>query len=77
MLITLEIDTNSKKAQAFIDFIKTIDFIEIKEQENPKDYALNEKQINILEERKQKHVDKKSESYSWEEIKEELRDSSK
>ena len=77
MLITLEIDTNSNKAQAFIDFIKTIDFIEIKEEENPGEYALSKKQINLLKERKQRHIDKKSKSYSWEEIKEELRDSSK
>ena len=76
MLITIEIDTSSNKAQAFIDFIKTIDFIKIKDRESPEEYALTKKQINILEERKQRHINKESKSYSWDEITEELRNSS-
>ena len=77
MQLTIDIDTSNNKAQAFINFIKTLDFIKIKEREYPEEYDLTEKQINTLEERKQKHINKESESYSWDEIKEELRDSSK
>lgn len=54
-----------------------MDFIKIKEKDSPEEYTLTKKQINILEERKQRHINKKSDSYSWDEIKEELRDSSK
>jgi len=77
MLITIEIDASSNKAQAFIDFIKTMDFIKIKDKESPEEYALTKKQISMLEERKQRHINKTSKSYSWDEIKEELKSSSK
>ena len=73
MLLTLDIDLSNKKAQAFIDFIQTIDFIKIKDEKDADVYALSEKQINVLEERKQRHISKKSKSYSWKEIQEELR----
>ncbi len=76
MLLTLDIDLSNKKAQAFIDFVQTIDFIKIKEKEHPEAYTLTEKQLNVLEERKQRHISKKSKSFSWEEIQEELRSSS-
>jgi len=77
MLITLDIDANSKKAKAFIDFIKTLDFIKIKEKATPDEYVLTQEQINLLEERKQRHIKKESKSYTWDEIKNELSDSSK
>ena len=77
MIITIDIDTTNKKARAFIDFIKTLDFIKIKEKEDPSAYELTQQQINILEERKQRHIKKESKSYSWDEIKDELSDSSK
>lgn len=73
MLLTLDIDLSNKKAQAFIDFVQTIDFIKIKDEKDADVYALSEEQINVLEERKQRHISKKSKSYSWEEIQEELR----
>ena len=76
MLLTLDIDLSNKKAQAFIDFVQTIDFIEIRDKGHSEDYALTEKQMNVLEERKQRHISKKSKSFSWEEIQEELRASS-
>lgn len=76
MLLTLDIDLSNKKAQAFIDFVETIDFIKIKDKKHADVYALSEKQINVLEERKQRHISKKSKSFSWEEIQEELRASS-
>ena len=68
--LTLDIDTNNNKAQAFVDFIKTLDFIKIKEE--PREYSLSEEQIQILEERKQKHLNKESKSNKWPEIKDEL-----
>lgn len=69
MILTINIDTNSNKAQAFLDFIK------IKEQDNTEAYALIDEQIQILEERKQRHINKKSKSYSWSEIKDVLKSS--
>ena len=69
------IEMSSKKAQAFLDFIKTLDFIKVKEKEYTKSFSLSEEQKNILNERKAKHLKGESKSYSWNEIKEELRGS--
>ena len=43
-----------------------MDFIKIKDKESPEDYSLTKKQINMLEERKQRHINKTSKFYSWE-----------
>ncbi|MCF6171007.1 MAG: hypothetical protein L3J66_08545 [Bacteroidales bacterium] len=76
MLITLDIDLSNKNAQAFIKFVETIDFIQVKEKEHLEEYVLTKNQKNVLEERKQRHISKKSKSFTWEEIQEELRASS-
>lgn len=75
--LTLDIDTHNYKAKAFVDFIKTLDFITIKDKNKISDYSLSAKQIQTLKERKQKHLNKESKSYSWPEIKEELINSAK
>ena len=61
--LTLSIDTNSNKAQAFI---------KIKDENDTKKFSLSHEQIQMLEERKQKHLDKESKSFNWPEIKEGL-----
>ena len=71
MILTLNIDINNNKAKAFLDFIKTLDFIKIKE-DNTDDFTLTQEHINILDERKQKHLKKESKSFNWDEIKSEL-----
>ena len=58
---------------ALLNYIRTLDFINIKEKEQ--DYSLTDQQITILKERKQKHLNGKSKSYAWEDIKEELNNS--
>jgi hypothetical protein len=65
MILTLNIDINNNKAKAFLDFIK------IKE-DNTDDFTLTQEHINILDERKQKHLKKESKSFNWDEIKSEL-----
>ena len=72
MLLTLNVEINNNKAQAFIDFIKTLDFIKIKEKKDSKDFILTQEHISILDERKQKHLKNESKSFSWNEIKSEL-----
>ncbi len=77
MLLTLDIDTKSNKAKAFVDFIKTLDFIKFYEDNDIEDFTLSDEQIKILDERKQKHIKGISKSYSWNELKDELIDSSR
>ena len=73
--ITLDIkDIN--KLSFFTELIKNLDFVSIKEisniEENELTYSLTNEQIDIIKERKQKHFNAKSKSYSWEEIKKDL-----
>ena len=68
MILTIDIDITNNKALALLNYIRTLDFINIKEQ----DYSLTDQQKTILKERKQKHLNGKSKSYAWEDIKEEI-----
>ena len=70
MILTIDVDITNNKALALLNYIRTLDFINIKEKEQ--DYSLTDQQITILKERKQKHLSGKSKSYKWEDIKEEL-----
>ncbi len=72
MEFTVDIDITNNKALAFINYIRTLDFISIKEKEKLAEYSLTNQQIQILEDRKKKHKNNESKSYSWDEIKEEL-----
>ena len=77
MILTLNIDTSSNQAQAFIDFIKTLDFIKI-DSDNINDvFSLTDEQKKILDQRKLRHQKKESKSFTWEEIESELRNSPK
>ncbi len=71
MILTLDIDISDNKALELIKYIKSLDFISIKE--NTPEYTLTNEQIEILENRKQSHVAEESISYSWDSIKEELK----
>ena len=77
MQLTLDIDSNSKNTKAFVDFLKTLDFIKIKDKKETMDYSLSEEQIKLLKERKRKHLNKESKSFSWPEIKDGLINSMK
>lgn len=77
MEFTVDIDITNNKALAFINYIRTLDFISIKEKEKLAEYSLTNQQIEILEDRKEKHKNNESKSYSWDEIKEELKKTTK
>ncbi|NOX48409.1 MAG: hypothetical protein GXO89_15670 [Chlorobi bacterium] len=59
-------EAKNNKAQAFIDFIK------IKDKNETREYSLSEEQVQILAERKEKHLNNESKSLKWIEIKEDL-----
>ena len=71
MQLTLNIDITSNKAQAFIDFIRTLDFIKISDKTNTQ--TLSEEQIKIISKRRAKHIAGESKSYKWNDIKSELK----
>ena len=73
MILTLDLDINNYKVQTFLDFIKTLDFIKIKEDEKFEDFILKDGHIKILDERKHNYVTEKSKTYSWTEVKDEIR----
>ena len=75
MLLTLNLEIDNLKAQAFLDFIKTLDFVKIKEKDDSSDFVLTNEHISLLDERKQNHINNMSKSYSWNEIQDELRNS--
>jgi len=77
MKITIDIDPSNIKAQALLEYIRTLDFIRIQETESSKEYSLSKEEISILEERKENHKKGASKSYSWDEIKDEISDSEK
>ena len=73
--ITLNIKDLSKLS-FFTELIKNFDFVSIKEIIDTEDdelaYSLSDGQIDILNERKQKHNSGESKSYSWEELKKDI-----
>lgn len=77
MRLTIDIDITNNKSLALINYIRTFDFISIKEKEPTPYLSLTSEQIKILEDRKQKHIDNESKSYSWNDIKKEIRNSSR
>ena len=77
MILTIDIDITNKKALALINYIKTLDFISIKEKEYTPEYSLTSEQVEIIEDRRQKHINNESKSHNWNDIKKELRSSSK
>ena len=46
---------------------------DIKKNANTFDYSLTKEQIKMLEDRKQNHINNESKSYSWNNIKQELK----
>ncbi len=71
MILTLNIDTESNKGKAFLEFIKTLDFVTLEEETG--EFTLTEEHIQLLDERKKKHIKKLSKSYSWEEVQEKIK----
>ena len=73
MKLTLDIDISNNKALALINYIRTLDFISIKESEYTHENSLTSEQTKILKDRKQKHINNESSSFNWEDIKQELK----
>ena len=72
MRLTIDFDITNRKALALIDYLRTLDFINIQEKDELKEYSLTDDQIVILRERKQRHLAGESESYDWESLKNEF-----
>jgi len=70
MILTLNIDTESSKGKAFLEFIKTLDFVTV---ETADEFVLTDEQTQILNERKENHINKISKSYTWEEVQEKIK----
>jgi len=71
MKYTLTIDNFDKHTLALLNLIKTTDNVSL-EQEN-EGFELSDAHKAILDERKQKHLNGKSKSYSWDEVKKRAR----
>ena len=73
MRLTLDIQDNN--AIAFLNYIKSLDYVTIKSEEydSVKPYELTEEQLNRVEERRVERLNGVSKTHSWESIKEELK----
>lgn len=70
MTHTFHIDTTSAEAKALVDYLRTLDFIQ---EENTSSYKLTEKQIQIVEERREKYISGKDKGSTWEEVTERIK----
>jgi hypothetical protein len=73
MRLTLDIQDNN--AIAFLNYIKSLDYVTIKSEEydSVKPYELTEEQLNRVEERRVERLNGVSRTHSWESLKEELK----
>lgn len=69
MKITLDIEDD--KLSAFLNFIKTLDYVTVN-KENV-DFKLSEEHKNILEDRKESYQKGESKGVSWDEVKSDAR----
>jgi hypothetical protein len=67
-MITVRIDDSTKKGKALLDYIKTLDFVEVEKNE----YQLSDDQLKIIEERREKYLSGESNSETWEIVKKKL-----
>lgn len=63
-MITVRIDDSTSKGKALLEYILTLDFVEVDTDE----FLLTEEHIRILDERRKKHLSGESKSYSWDEV---------
>ncbi|MBL1279082.1 MAG: addiction module protein [Fluviicola sp.] len=64
MTHTFHIDGSSEKAQALLEFLRTLEFV----NEDKSDFVLTDAHLEILNERRQNHLSGKSKSYTLEEV---------
>ncbi len=59
-------DTSSPNAKAFLEYIKTLDFIRTTD-ENP-EFSLSQEQLETLEDRRTARINGDVKTHSWEEV---------
>lgn len=69
MIRTFYIDDSDSQAQALIDYLLTLDFVDVDMND---ECTLTENQIQVLKERRESYLSGKSKTRSWEDIKKEL-----
>lgn len=65
MLHTFHIDDSNDKAKALLDFLRTLEFV----KEDNKEFVLTEKHLAILEERRSDRLSGKTQTHSWDDVK--------
>lgn len=61
---TFHVDDSSDKAQALLQFLRTLEFV----KEDNGDFVLTDEHLAILEERRANHLSGKSKSYTLDEV---------
>lgn len=65
MAITFHInDLSNPKAKAFLDYIKTLEFV-VFDKEDTSEYVLSQEQLEELNQRRTDRLNGKSKTYSW------------
>lgn len=72
MRLTIDLDTSNSQALALLNYIKSLDFVFIREKDEDSNVTLTNEQITLVKNRKKKHKNGESKSFSWEDIKKEL-----
>ena len=68
-MITVHIDDSTSKGKAFLNYILTLEFVEVVDKGQ---FTLTEEHLKILDERRKNHLSGKSKSFSWDEVKNSL-----
>jgi putative addiction module component (TIGR02574 family) len=71
MKYTLNIDHQNAKAAALVNYLQTLDFIDLEEQNAG--FELSQEQKEELDRRVARHQNGESESFTWEEVKAQAR----
>ena len=61
-------DSSNPKVKAFLDYIRTLDFVKEITLEN-QDFILSEEHLEILNKRRTDRIEGKSMTHSWEDVK--------
>lgn len=61
-------DSSNPKVTAFLNYIRTLDFVKEDKVEN-QEFVLTEEHLEILNERRTDRLEGKSKTHSWEEVK--------
>jgi hypothetical protein len=65
MIHTLHIDDSNPKAKIFLEFIKTLDFINVQSE----GFTLTEEHLQIVNQRRENRIAGNTTTHSWEDVK--------